>query len=269
MEFLWGVLATLVAVYVYRRFTGGDHHSKSELQGKVAAWEQKYYVLDLELNRLQKETKVLDSNHVARQQRLLGSIGAAAAQIDRVLTLFPAIEDVRSFTNRIAPEDLAKANLPWAQEFQTAMTQALADNFEAMTSLWHGMLKLAVGLEHLKATGATASPGVRFVAEVLVDVKDTIEEYAPMLDIPGFSDSLARILALTVQRLEASFQQGDAPPSPEAVARFREAIEELKTGMAHNASSAFPDGVRIIDNENVVHTNGKHANGQKVRGKTG
>jgi hypothetical protein len=264
MEFILGLLVGGVIAYYW---VNGSHkaelaqlrHSAKQLGEELAGWRQKYYTLQQQLSETKRQLEVMSGDFEARQQRLLGSIGTAASNIDQILSLLPQVEDVRSYLNRLDPADVGKLDLPFAHEFQRHMTQSYADNLEAMGNLFHGLLKLSLGLRYLKATGATMNPGLRFSGDVFEELKGTLIEYAHRLDMPGFRERFARMLAISLERMERAYLNGDEQPDPQLVTDIIRAFDEAAEMLPEQRRSSLPKVVIVpeADEEESGRSNGR------------
>lgn len=263
----WFILGVIVGVVAALYFGNGSQHSEEleNLKQEIAGWRQKYYNLEHRLAEKERELTVLSGDYRARQQRLLGSIGTAASQIDQVLALFPQVEDVRSYLNRLDPADVGKLDLPFAHELQTHMTQAYADNLEAMGNLYHGLLKLASGLHYLKATGAATTPGVRFTGDVFEELIGTLIEYAHKIDMPGIREEFAEVIAIHVRRVKQAVLNGEEAPDPKLTAKILQALDEAKIRLPEAGRSPLPTNVVVIPASPDLMPAGPHHNGHSAK----
>jgi hypothetical protein len=273
MEFILGLILGAVVAYYWLNSAHKDEmerlrSSAKELGEELAGWRQKYYTLQQQLAETKQQIDVMAGDYAARQQRLLGSIGTAASNIDQILALLPQVEDVRSYLNRLDAKDVGKLDLPFAHEFQKHMTQSYADNLEAMGNLFHGLLKLSLGLRYLKATGATVNPSVRFTGDVFQELKDTLIEYAAKLDMPGFEEEFAEVVAIQLQRVKEAARNGDEKPDPKLVARIMKALDKAKTMLPNKQRAPMPESVVIIPETQESETDQPHENGRIRRIKT-
>jgi hypothetical protein len=161
-----------------------------------------------------------------RLNAVYGQLDQAAKGMDKVLAMFPYIENVNELLTRMSESDLAKLDLPFGAEFQTGMTQLVGQNMEAIVKLNEAGLRLALGMHYLRMTGAALAPSTKFAAEILQQQSDLIMEYAPVLQMPGIKEKFAEVLAMNLNRISAAYQNGETPPDGGQVRLILQALDE-------------------------------------------
>lgn len=193
--------------------------------------------------RLENQLKITSGDYEQRLTAVYGQLDQAALGIDKVLSMFPYIEDVNNLMERMSREDFMKLDLPFGAEFQAGMTQLAAQQTEAIVKLSEAGRRLALGMHFLKMTGATIAPNTTFVAELLVQQNDLMVKYAPLLKTPGFKQQLAEFFAINMARINTAYRNGEERPDQKLVDLCLKAIDEANAKIQAEAdkAKAYPD----------------------------
>ena len=88
-----------------------------------------------QVGSLEDKLRLTSGDYEQRLTAVYGQLDQAALGVDRVLSMFPYIEDVNSLMTRMSPEDFKKLDLPFGAEFQAGMTQLAGQKMEAIGKL--------------------------------------------------------------------------------------------------------------------------------------
>lgn len=231
------------AITRFLKSIGGESEelkrSKEELSGMqlllASAREQQ--------QRAENELRLVSGDYEKRLAAVYGQLDQAALGIDKVLSMFPYIEDINSLMARMSKEDMKKLDLPFSEEFQAGMTQLAGQKMEAVAKLNEAGLRLALGMHFLKMTGATIAPNTTFVAELLMQQHDLMIKYAPLLNSPAFKQQLAEFFAINMTRINAAYRNGEERPDPKLVDLCLKAIDEANAKIQAGVGKvkAYPD----------------------------
>lgn len=237
-----------------------DDRQKSVKQRETL--QTSFYHLQGELRNKQSQLQLVTTRFDQQQEEFSSTLDRYVGELDRVMLMFPYIEDVNSLLTRMSPKDIASLDLPFGREFSQSMTQIAAQKGEAIARLNEGGLKLALMMHYIKMSGVVTGPSIRLLAEVLKEMRQLAEEYAPELMLPGFKEELARILVVSVNRLRKAYLSGDEQPNADEVARWTQAIDEIYETATFDARAEYPGDELDDDVPFPFSDNGRSASGR-------